>query len=74
MTIEEFRARMNSGPSAEELKILFEKRIADIANNTVDKRDDLKEIKSRLDEIETELKKIQSILNPSVNENRQTSK
>lgn len=63
MTIEEFRARMRAGPSAEELKTGFEKRIAEIANNTISEREDYKKLKKRVAELEATVEKMQSTLN-----------
>lgn len=58
MTFEDFRARLNSGPTVEELKVGFEKHIADIVNQTVDKRDDLNEIKEAIKKLNDDVKQI----------------
>ena len=62
MTIEEFRAKINSGPNAEELKVGFEKRIAEIANKTIDERDDLKKMEKRISDLEEIVEKLRSAI------------
>ena len=55
MTIEEFRQRINSGPTAEELREGFEQRIIDIINKTIDEREDFKNLKTQIAELEKKI-------------------
>ena len=63
MTIEEFRKRMNSGPTPEELKAGFEQRIVDIVNKTVGEREDFKKMKQKINDLEAVVEKLQSTIN-----------
>ncbi len=63
MTIEEFRTRLDSGPTAEELKTGFEKHMADIVNKTVEEREDFKKMKQKIVDLENTVEKLQSTIN-----------
>lgn len=63
MTIEDFRAKMDKDFNADELKAGFERRIAEIANKTIDERDDFNKMKRRISDLESIVEKLQSVIN-----------
>ena len=63
MTIDEFRKRINTGPSVEELRTGFEDRITEIANRAVDERSDIRELKNKIEHLEKMLTDLENKLN-----------